>query len=225
MPALQESRYDAVVADSYPMKGRGQMLEIIQQLREISLHPLRPNEVEADVYLTTSARFQSLLIILDEVNRKKEKALIFLDRNIVEAYLARLLQNRYSLNRLPSIINGEVNPKRRQSLVDEFQNRSGFDVMLLSPKAGGVGLTLKAANHVIHLSRWWIPAVEDQSTDRAYRIGQTKPVHVYYSQATLEGRPEQSFDERLHALLQRNADSVEIFSTHSEVSRATQRLS
>jgi SNF2 family DNA or RNA helicase len=75
--------------------------------------------------------------------------------------------------------------------------------MILSPKAGGVGLTLTAANHVIHLSRWWNPAVEDQSTDRVYRIGQRKAVHVHYLQATLPSQPGQSFDERLHVLLEK----------------------
>jgi hypothetical protein len=81
--------------------------------------------------------------------------------------------------------------------------RRGFDIMILSPKAGGVGLTLTAANHVIHLSRWWNPAVEDQSTDRVYRIGQRKDVHVHYLQATLKSAPGDSFDERLHVLLQK----------------------
>jgi hypothetical protein len=177
------------------------MLAVVQQLREISLHPMQPGEAQPVEYISASSRFLSLFTILDDVKSKDEKALIFVDRNLVEAYLARLIQTRYSLNRLPSIINGEVAGAKRQSFVDAFQSRSGFDVMILSPKAGGVGLTLTAANHVIHLSRWWNPAVEDQSTDRAYRIGQRKPVHVYYLQATLDDRPSHSFDERLHGLL------------------------
>jgi SNF2 family DNA or RNA helicase len=75
--------------------------------------------------------------------------------------------------------------------------------MILSPRAGGVGLTLTAANHVIHLSRWWNPAVEDQCTDRVYRIGQERDVHVYYLQAIHPVFGEQSFDRRLHDLLER----------------------
>jgi SNF2 family DNA or RNA helicase len=67
------------------------------------------------------------------------------------------------------VINGTVDTASRQYRVDTFQRTSGFDVMILSAKAGGVGLTLTAANHVIHLSRWWNPAVEDQCSDRVYR--------------------------------------------------------
>lgn len=77
--------------------------------------------------------------------------------------------------------------------------------MILSPKAGGVGLTLTAANHVIHLSRWWNPAVEDQCTDRIYRIGQRKDANVYYPLALHPHASlrDYSFDKILHALLDR----------------------
>ena len=78
--------------------------------------------------------------------------------------------------------------------------------MLLSPKAGGVGLTLTAANHVIHLSRWWNPAVEDQCSDRVYRIGQTKPVHIYYPLAVLPNAHERSFDMQLQMLMERKRE-------------------
>ena len=81
--------------------------------------------------------------------------------------------------RRPMQINGEVCGEKRQALVDEFQaQRGAFDAMILSPRAGGVGLTLTSANHVIHLSRWWNPAVEDQCTDRVYRIGQERTVLI-----------------------------------------------
>ena len=104
------------------------------------------------------------------------------------------------------IINGEVGTDARQQRVDLFQREEGFDVMLLSPKAGGVGLTLTAANHVIHLSRWWNPAVEDQCSDRVYRIGQTKDVHIYYPMAVLPDSPEHSFDLQLQMLMERKRD-------------------
>lgn len=101
------------------------------------------------------------------------------------------------------VINGQVAGAVRQARVDRFQaGPDAFDVMILSPQAGGVGLTLTRANHVIHLARWWNPAVEDQCTGRALRIGQTRPVHVHIPIATLaDGRP--SFDQNLHALLAR----------------------
>jgi SNF2 family DNA or RNA helicase len=100
------------------------------------------------------------------------------------------------------IISGEVAGHKRQERVDAFQAAAdGFDLMILSPKAGGVGLTLTAANNVVHLTRWWNPAVEDQSTDRCYRIGQERPVNVYLPMALLPGGEEHSFDNRLHQLL------------------------
>jgi HJR/Mrr/RecB family endonuclease len=99
-------------------------------------------------------------------------------------------------------INGDVAGEKRQKLVDQFQSGRGeFDVMILSPRAGGVGLTLTAANHVIHLSRWWNPAVEDQCTDRVYRIGQNQIVHVYYPMSVHPAFSDSSFDELLNTLL------------------------
>jgi hypothetical protein len=87
--------------------------------------------------------------------------------------------------------------------VDQFQaSEAGFGVMILSPRAGGVGLTLTRATHVIHLSRWWNPAVEDQCNGRALRIGQTRAVTVHIPIATLP-QGGRSFDQNLNALLQR----------------------
>jgi SNF2 family DNA or RNA helicase len=96
------------------------------------------------------------------------------------------------------VINGQVSTEARQERVNAFQRDKGFDVMLLSPKAGGVGLTLTAANHVIHLSRWWNPAVEDQATDRAFRIGQKKNVfvHKFITIGSLEERIDQMIEDK-----------------------------
>jgi hypothetical protein len=120
--------------------------------------------------------------------------------------LAGLLQKHFGLSSLPLRINGSVSGPKRQEIVDSFElNRHKFDVMILSPKAGGVGLTITSANHVIHLSRWWNPAVEDQATDRVFRIGQTRDVHVYLPMAVHPDpdiRPS-SFDLRLDALIER----------------------
>jgi hypothetical protein len=105
------------------------------------------------------------------------------------------------------IINGAVPGATRQAHVNKFQAaQSGFGIMLLSPRAGGVGLTLTGANHVFHLERWWNPAVEDQCTGRVLRIGQTRPVFVHIPQAICPGR--RSFDQNLNALLQRKRQLV-----------------
>jgi len=89
----------------------------------------------------------------------------------------------------------------RRAIVDQFRRSKGFDVLILSPDVAGIGLTIVEANHVIHYGRWWNPAKESQATDRVYRIGQTKPVHVYYPIARHPQRVFASFDEKLDALL------------------------
>jgi len=146
---------------------------------------------------------------LDKIARADEKSLIFVESLDMQPVLAALIQQRFGLDRPPLLISGKVSGPARQQRVNEFQQRgAGFDVIILSPRAGGVGLTLTAANHVIHLSRWWNPAVEDQCTDRVYRIGQKRDVHIYYPQA-IHPDPdlrEASFDLKLHALLARKRD-------------------
>jgi hypothetical protein len=99
-----------------------------------------------------------------------------------------------------------TSPPHRHSTVDDHRRRSQPETPLLSPRAGGVGLTLTAANHVVHLERWWNPAVEDQCTGRTLRIGQLRPVMVHVVQAVCPGR--RSFDQNLHALLLRKRELV-----------------
>lgn len=204
MPPEQAQAYDRAVAAARIGTGKGSMLEALHQLRGISLHPVSPDEAKDDRYVEQSARLRAAFSILDGLKVSGEKALIFLESLDMQGYLAALLQRRYRLAALPMIINGSVAGSDRQKRVDVFQaGGNGFDVMILSPRAGGVGLTLTAANHVVHLSRWWNPAVEDQCTDRVYRIGQERDVHVYYLQAIHPVFGEQSFDRRLHDLLAR----------------------
>jgi hypothetical protein len=207
MPPRQQEAYARAIAMGDMIGGPHGTLGMIHALRRISLHPvlaeggaqgeeLRPED---------SARMAATLEILDRIAVTGEKALVFLESlDLQEAdQLPLLLQRRYGLRRLPMVINGEVGTEARQARVAQFQREQGFDVMLLSPKAGGVGLTLTAANHVIHLSRWWNPAVEDQCSDRVYRIGQQKAVHIHYPLAILPDQEESSFDVQLQMLMDR----------------------
>jgi SNF2 family DNA or RNA helicase len=86
------------------------------------------------------------------------------------------------------IIHGSLNVRKRQQAIDKFQGKDYLPFMVLSLKAGGTGLNLTRANHVIHFDRWWNPAVENQATDRAFRIGQTKGVlvHKFITKGTIE---------------------------------------
>jgi hypothetical protein len=212
MPPLQAQAYEALVRRAVAGKAgfskTDGMLQVLHAMRGVSLHPIDPEDapVDLDVYAAQSARLSWTLEILKDVQAKREKALVFVESLAMQAKLATLIQTRFGLRHPPSRIHGGVPGPKRQAIVDRFQEQSGvFDVMLLSPKAGGVGLTITAANHVIHLSRWWNPAVEDQSTDRVYRIGQDNPVHVYLPLA-VHGDPTigpSSFDVRLNDLLER----------------------
>jgi len=204
MPDAQAQAYLQAVADVRGGKSRGAMLAALHKLRSLSLYAREPDGIDDEAYIALSARLAAAFAVLDKVAAAGEKALIFLEFLDVQPVLAALIQRRYRLSAPPLIISGDVAGTKRQARVKAFQEQgAGFDAMILSPRAGGVGLTLTAANHVIHLTRWWNPAVEDQCTDRVYRIGQTKPVHVYYPLALLPGRKEHSFDWRLHELLER----------------------
>lgn len=213
MPAVQANAYRDVVvraaaAAAGGTLGKGGMLSALADMRGISLHPIDPRNAPSDLaaYASDSARLTRALEILEDVSGKREKALIFVEDLAMQERLAALIQSRFQLRRTPSRINGQVPGPRRQEIVNEFQARPGeFDVLILSPRAGGVGLTITAANHVIHLSRWWNPAVEDQATDRVFRIGQEREVHVHLPLAV---HPDpaigpSSFDLRLDALIER----------------------
>jgi len=204
MPPLQAEAYDQAVAWAKTCaQDPGGILKALHELRSVSLHPyFKAGGLSADEYIKASARLALTIEILDGIAGQNEKALIFLESVNMQGYLAELIQKRYGLAQAPMIINGTVSGPKRKERVEKFQKQAGFEVMILSPKAGGVGFTLTAANHVIHLSRWWNPAVEDQCTDRVYRISQDKPVHIYYPLARHPHWGESSFDFRLHALLE-----------------------
>jgi len=209
MPSVQAGRYARIAAEAQDARGgsRGAVLKALQKLGSTSLHPWLGDPVgelvEDDEFAGASARVEVLIQLLDEVAARAEKALVFVDRRWMQDRLIPLLQQRYNLARPPLVINGSISGKKRTQRVNEFQDREGFDVMLLSPRAGGVGLTLTAANHVIHLSRWWNPAVEDQCTDRVFRIGQKRDVQVHIPLAVHPEFPDHSFDRRLDDLLER----------------------
>ena len=209
MPRVQADAYDRVIRRALATKGQpGRMLEVLHGLRGVSLHPTPPEAAGAD-YATDSARLATTFQALDRIHADGEKALIFCESLAMQALLAVEIARRYGLPHPVARINGGVAGDQRQNAVDAFQaGPRGFDAMILSPKAGGVGLTLTAANHVIHLSRWWNPAVEDQATDRAFRIGQTRDVHVYLPQSE---HPDPaiaptSFDLKLDALMERKRE-------------------
>jgi hypothetical protein len=203
MPPAQAEGYMAAVAAARSSPRRGAVLEALQRLRRVCLHPDPEAGGDDESFIGMSARLALAFEALDRIRAKAERALIFVDDLPMQARLAGLIQRRYGLHAPPMLINGTVAGGKRQARVDLFQKRDvGFDCMILSPRAGGVGLTLTSANHVLHLARWWNPAVEDQCNGRAIRIGQTRPVTVHLPLAVCPD-DRRSFDQNLHALLER----------------------
>lgn len=211
MPPVQKETYASVVND-YTSGIQPNMLVTIMHLREVSEHPYLYDSTllnhETDEIVETSARLQATIKFLDEIKKKEEKVIIFVERKETQKMLQKLCLERYGI--ITKIINGDTpsivkrnmpNKQSRQSSIDEFQAVDGFNVIIMSPVAAGMGLNVTAANHVIHYSRHWNPAKENQATDRAYRIGQTKDVFVYYPMAVRTDI--KSFDETLDDLLSR----------------------
>lgn len=132
-----------------------------------------------------------------------EKVIVFCEFRDLQLLLQRVIAETMKLH--PSIVNGDTSASleaenSRQKLIDKFQQKDGFNVIILSPLAVGFGVNIQAANHVIHFTRTWNPAKEDQATDRAYRIGQQRDVTVYYP--SVVGTDFKSFDTILHELLE-----------------------
>lgn len=206
MPEYQLRRYISVI--KYARENEVHPLQVIAKIRDISLHPdLGTKSVndfyntECDVVINQSARLKKTFSILEEVKTRNEKALIFLVSRDMQDIVRHLIEEKFKLDVLPPI-NGEMNGKHRQKFIDKFNASEGFNVLILSPEAAGVGFTITSANNVIHLSRTWNPAKEEQATDRAYRIGQEKDVNVYYPMSCHKELGEgNSFDEKLDNLM------------------------
>ncbi|MCD1645307.1 DEAD/DEAH box helicase [Aurantimonas coralicida] len=211
MPLAQAAAYGTALREAMDgERSHGAMLKAIHDFRGLSLHPdgvadLDPFDARAvATWIGRSARLSETVKALDDIAKRGEKALLFLEDLAMQSAFARAMATWFGLKREPGIINGKVPGEKRLAIVDAFQAcRPGFDLLVLSPKAAGVGLTITAANHVIHLSRWWNPAVEDQCNDRCYRIGQDKPVTIHVPQAIHPTFGEASFDLTLDRLLER----------------------
>lgn len=223
MPVKNETKYptsmqgeqaqaylDLITGASRRSEGtRGHMLEMLQRMRMLSLHPGDPAEAAGadarrfEAFARRSARLSKTIDILRDIRRRREKAIIFIEHLAMQDVVADGIAALFDLDRKPAVINGGTPGEKRLAIVDAFaQSGDRFGVLLLSPKAAGIGLNIVAANHVIHLSRWWNPAIEDQCNDRAYRIGQTKPVTIHIPLAVHPEFPDQSFDEQLDRLIE-----------------------
>ncbi len=150
---------------------RFQVLAALTKLRQLACHPRLVDET----WDKSSAKLDLFLETVDELREGRHRALVF---SQFTSHLALIREALDEKKISYQYLDGKTPPKKRQERVDAFQRGEG-DFFLISLKAGGTGLNLTGADYVIHLDPWWNPAVEDQATDRAHRIGQTRPVTVY----------------------------------------------
>ena len=166
---------------------RGLILAFLMRLKQICNHPshwLGDGAFDP----AESGKFARLHELGEEIAARQEKALVFTQFKEMTGPLATHLERIFGRPGL--ILHGATAVKERQRLVERFQEDAGPPFFILSLKAGGTGLNLTAASHVIHFDRWWNPAVENQATDRAFRIGQKKNVlvHKFVCRGTIEER-------------------------------------
>jgi SNF2 family DNA or RNA helicase len=186
--------------------GQIAVLNMLMRLRQLYGHPGVVIPQYENLPHTEVPKLQKMINIIEKIKQKNEKVIIFTEFRKLHSVLKRLFMNMYGIS-VP-IIDGDT--PNRQAIVQRFNQSPGFGIMILSPKAAGVGLTITSANHVIHYTRWWNPAVENQATDRAYRIGQQKDVYVYHIITTdKENFPNGTVEELMHELLESKRDLAE----------------
>jgi non-specific serine/threonine protein kinase len=186
------------------MERRGTILATLLRLKQICNHPsqwLGDGSYAPD----QSGKFARVAELGEELASRQEKALVFTQFREVTAPLAAFLGSVFGWPGL--VLHGETAVKQRQELVRRFQEDDTIPFFVLSLKAGGAGLNLTAASHVVHFDRWWNPAVENQATDRAFRIGQTKNVLVH--KLLCRGTVEEKIDQLIEGKRRLASDLLE----------------
>jgi len=199
----QASLYEQLVKDTFDsvltMKGferKALILQMLGKLKQLCNHPaLYLKEDPPTKMIERSHKLEKLIDLIGSIQEQGESCLIFTQYIKMGEMMKELLQKEFNTKVL--FLNGSLSKTERDKMVESFQNREAT-ILILSLKAGGTGLNLTAANHVIHFDRWWNPAVENQATDRAYRIGQKRFVHVhkFITTGTIEEKIDQMIEKK-----------------------------
>ncbi len=182
------------IEKSEGIERKGLIFKLINALKQICNHPSQFGKKKR-ASIEQSSKMQMLEEILISIGEVAEKSLIFTQYTEMGEIIARLLEERFE-SEVP-FLHGGLSRKARDTMINDFQNLFQSNILIVSLKAGGTGLNLTAANHVIHYDLWWNPAVEAQATDRAYRIGQERNVIVY--RLLLTGTFEERIDEMIQS--------------------------
>ncbi|NET13580.1 MAG: DEAD/DEAH box helicase, partial [Okeania sp. SIO1H6] len=202
---VETSLAEIEAADGIQRKGK--VLALLVKLKQLCNHPVllqikKGSRKKVEISHKNSGKLQRLSAMLEEIISETERAIIFTQFAEWGKVLQPYLQEK--LGREVSFLYGATRKNQREEMVDRFQqDPQGPPVMILSLKAGGTGLNLTRANHVFHFDRWWNPAVENQATDRVFRIGQTRnvQVHKFVCTGTLE--------EKIHDLIESKKELAE----------------
>jgi SNF2 family DNA or RNA helicase len=208
----QASLYEQLVQDTFSqieslsgMQRKGLVLKMLSKLKQVCNHPsLYLKEEKPKDVKVRSNKMEKLAELVQHIDEQSESCIIFTQYiemgNMIRTYLET------EFNSTVRFLHGATSKVERDRIIQDFQDgKQRF--LILSLKAGGTGLNLTAANHVIHYDRWWNPAVENQATDRAYRIGQTKFVHVH--KLITSGTLEEKIDEMLEKKQQLNDEIIQ----------------
>ncbi|SGZ02152.1 SNF2-related protein [Moritella viscosa] len=229
MSGYQLKVYDGVI-ESLEASEENHVLGSLQRLRNTSLHPrladggkldMPKNSKELQNLIGESEKLNSLIELLNSIHERQEKCIIFAVNKRLQTFLSLALGLKYKLGPL-SVINGDAkavaknkSTPTRKSMILDFEAKQGFNIIVMSPVAAGVGLTVVGANNVVHFERHWNPAKEAQATDRVYRIGQKKDVNIYIPIAR---HPKmESFDVSLHRLLSKKTQLKDAVVTPEDV--------
>jgi len=188
-------RLDRDLKEAEGIRRKGVVLACLMKCKQICNHPDHYSGAGAFAP-DDSGKFQRLAELCDTLHAKREKMLVFTQFKEIIEPLADFLGRVFGA---PGVtLHGSTALRQRKEAVDRFQGDASVPFFLLSLKAGGVGLNLTAANHVVHFDRWWNPAVENQATDRAFRIGQKKNVmvHKFICKGTIEEKIDALIEDK-----------------------------
>ena len=193
--ALYEKTLNTIMDEMHNSSGinrRGIIFKLITALKQICNHPyqyLKYGDMSKDI----SGKTEKFISLLSQIMENNEKVIAFTQYKEMGHILETIIKNELGI--APLFFHGSLNPVQRQNMLNQFEQDDNSKIMLLSLKAGGTGLNLTGATNVIHYDLWWNPAVEDQATDRSYRIGQTKNVMVH--RLVTIGTFEEKIDEMI----------------------------
>ena len=199
---------------------KGAQLQGVRLLLETCFAPWRAKRLDVnysnkDELFLLCPKIRKTMDILEAIWKRNEKVIIF--ANVVDvqydlqAFIEDYFKNEHGIILDVDVFNGKASKIKRSHYIEKFKKTAGFGVIIISPKAGGVGLNLVEANNVIHYTREWNPALEKQATDRVYRIGQKKVVNVYYPVTISDDSENPTAEQKLASLLCRKREVIDDF--------------